>query len=101
MPKKTKVRVSPVVHAHHDLERYLIEVQLPGLNKKDVHFEISKKSFLVQAARTELEYYGCYVLGHEVNADKAKAKFRNGLLTVSVPLAKPFKPFKGTKVEID
>ena len=64
-------------------------------------FEISKKSFLIQAARTELEYYGCYILGHEVNPDKARAKFRNGLLIVPVPLAKPFKPFKGTKVKIE
>ncbi len=90
-----------MVHTHHDLERYLIEVQLSGLNKKDVHFEIAQKSFLVQAARTELEYYGCFVLGHDPNPTKAKVKFRNGLLTVSVPLAKPFKHIKGVKVEID
>ena len=48
-------------------------------------------------SRDDAEFAGCWTLAHEVDEDKAKAKYENGLLRVTIPLKKPV---EGKKVEI-
>lgn len=59
---------------------------------------MSETSFCLKAPRNDVEYFGCWVLAHKVKPDKAKAPFKNGLLTVAAPLAKPM---KGVRVPIE
>ena len=97
MAEKVRLRVSPAACVWHDRERYTIEVELAGVDKKNIDFEMSDMSFCLKAPKNGTEYFGCWVLAHPVHPDKAKAVFKNGLLTVTAPLAKPF---KGVKVSI-
>ena len=98
MAEKARISVSPTACVYHDREKYTIEVELAGVDKKNIDFEITETSFCLKAPRNDVEYFGCWVLAHEVHPNKAKATFKNGLLTVTAPLAKPM---KGVKVSIE
>jgi HSP20 family molecular chaperone IbpA len=92
--------VSPDVSVSHGAkdEGLVVEVELPGINKKDIDLTVSTNSFCVSAEREDVKYEGCFQFAHEVNKDLAKAKFENGLLKLSVPFKEPL---RGTKVEIE
>ena len=97
MKPKDRIRVSLSACIYHDREKYTMEVELAGVAKKDIDFEMSETSFCLKAPRNDIEYFGCWVLAHAVDPNKAKAAFKNGLLTVTAPLVKPL---KGVKVLI-
>ena len=98
MSEKIRIPVSPTACVHHDRENYTIVLELPGVAKEDIEFEMTDTSFCFRAPRNDVEYFGCWVLAHSVEPKKAKATFKNGLLNVTAPLAKPF---KGVKVKIE
>jgi HSP20 family protein len=95
---KERVPVLPASCIYHDREKYTIELELPGSSGEDIDLEMTKSTFCLKSPRNDVEYFGCWVLAHEIDPNKAKATFKNGLLTVTAPLAKPF---KGTKVKIE
>jgi len=95
MPKKKeKVVVSPAVCAYHDEkdENLIIEVELPGVKKKDVKLNMTDEGFCVTGERTDSIYETCHAFLHEVTLDGARAKFDSGLLTITVPFQKPAQP---------
>ena len=76
------------VIANDKEDRIKIELQLPGVDKKDVSLEMKKDSFCISAPRgEELEYSGCYTLPYEVESGREEIRFENGLLRVSVPIS--------------
>lgn len=96
--KETKPVLTPTVCFDHDLENYYVQVELPGVKKKDIELSISEQSFCVRASREDIDLMGCWYLAHSVNEDKAKAEYDNGLLNVTIPLEKPL---KGKKIPIE
>lgn len=86
MAEEDKNLITPAVCVYHDAKNYSIEVELPGVEKKDIDFEMSENWFCIKAPRKEESFTGCWVLAHDIKPDEAKAKFDNGLLIVSVPL---------------
>ena len=56
------------------------------------------QSFCVRGVRDDIEFLGCYVLTHPANAEKAKAKFNNGLLNIEIPIKRIL---KGKKIAIE
>jgi HSP20 family protein len=85
------LRVAPYVCAYSDEnEEYLhIEIELPGVDKKDITFKMQETSFSIDAPRGDVRYVGTYAIGCPVDPDRAKATFRNGLLTVDAPYIRP------------
>jgi HSP20 family molecular chaperone IbpA len=77
-----------VFFAHEDQAgRLKIEVELPGVDKKDIALDMRRDSFCVSAPRGEdTEYSGCYMLAHEVMPEKAEARFDSGLLRIFAPI---------------
>jgi HSP20 family protein len=96
--KKAKFTLAPTMYMDHDLKNYYIQVEMPGVKKEDVELSVSDQSFCVRGTREDTELLGCYVLAHPADAEKAKAKFDNGLLTVEIPIKKIL---KGKKVMIE
>ncbi len=86
MEERTKI--TPCTCYSHDEKEgnLLIEVQLPGIDKKDISLEMRGDSFCVSAHRDQTEYSGCFVLSHRVEPEKAKAKYENGLLSIAAPI---------------
>jgi HSP20 family protein len=87
MSEKSKIILNPRVYVDRDGEKYYLEIELPGVKKKDVNLEVSESTFCIEGGREDVNYYSCYTFGQPVNSEQAEAKFSNGLLTVSVPLA--------------
>jgi HSP20 family protein len=86
--KDKKPTVTPNAFMDHDKKFYYIQVELPGVEKKDVELSVSDQSFCVRAPREDIEYLGCYVLAHLADTEETKAKFENGLLSIEIPLKK-------------
>ena len=83
-------------------DHYLLEADLPGFDKKDIHLDISGDVLTIQAERhSKVEEkdkkdrvirversYGSYSRQFDlssVNADQIKAKYDNGVLTLTLP----------------
>lgn len=66
--------------------RLEIEVELPGVQKKDVTLEMKKDNFCYRAVKGEdFEYSGCFVLPGEIESDKGVARFEDRLLRIIAP----------------
>jgi HSP20 family protein len=96
--KPVKPTLSPIMYMDHDDKNYYIQVELPGVKKEDAELEVSDQSFCVRGVRADVELLGCYVLTHAVDAEKVKAKFENGMLSIEIPIKKIL---KGKKIAIE
>lgn len=87
MAEKEKKMLVPLVNMSHndDDSGMKIEVDLAGASKESVDLEMGNGGFCVKAEGDDFRYESCYMLAHEVTAEKAKAKFDSGLLRVYVP----------------
>ena len=88
-------------------DAFLIEVELPGYDKKDISVEYLNKYLTIKAERVEsseenekvirkersVNCARSYYVG-EVNESELKAKYENGILSVTVPNPQPKKPEK-------
>ena len=86
--------VNPVSVIYHDGEKYLIEGQLPGVKKKDVGIEATETSFCIKGQKKNVLYSACYNLAHEVDLKKVEAVFKDGVLSLKLPLKKSVKTVK-------
>jgi len=91
---------SPALDIQEDPNRYVIEVEIPGIDKKDIHLSAKENILTISGEkkqpdnRTEKQYcrertYGSFQrkirFGHEVINDKIDAQYQNGVLTVILP----------------
>jgi len=84
-----RTKVTPCACFSHDDKdgRFKIELELPGVDKKDIRLDMRKDSFCIFAPRGEdTEYSGCYMLAHEVVPEKTEARYESGLLRVFAPM---------------
>jgi len=81
-----KIPVSPAALIYHTEDEYIMEIELPGVNKDDIDMRITEDTFCIKAPRKNMEYTGCWVLAHEFNPDEGNASYENGLLTVRIPI---------------
>ena len=89
-----KVVVPPHMFACLDGEgeNYVVEVDLPGVKKKDVGLSMHEDIVHILAEREDLEFRGHLHFPIKVDPKKAKAKFSNGLLRVEVPVKEKRSP---------
>jgi HSP20 family protein len=93
--------VSPNICTFSDekLESLNIQIELPGVDKKDIELRIYEDGFYIVAKKEGTKYMGSYALVWPVQPKKAIAEYANGLLTVNIPYKGPFE--EGVKVKID
>ena len=96
----SKVIVPPHMFACLDAEgeNYVVEVELPGVKKKNVTTTMHEDIIHVLAEREDLAFHGHLHFPIKVNPKKAEAKFSNGLLRVEVPIKEKRSP--PTKIEV-
>ena len=73
-------------------ENYIVEVDLPGVKKKDIDLSMHEDIMHVLAEREDLAFHGHLHFPIKVDPKKARAKFSNGLLRVEVPLKEKRSP---------
>jgi HSP20 family molecular chaperone IbpA len=94
-------RLSPYISVYPDDigEKLIIEVVLPGVEKKDISFKISDGGFYVKARKEGVEYANSYAFCCPVDPEKAVANYSNGLLKVMVPYRPTFEKLVTVKIE--
>jgi HSP20 family protein len=101
---------APAVDVRETNDELHVSAELPGLKLEDVNVTVEngvltisgEKKQEVQEGKEEGEYYlverrygrfeRSFTLPRSVSADKVKARFENGILTVSLPKAEEAKP---------
>ncbi len=84
-------------------DKYLLDAELPGFEKKDVSINVSENVLTIEAKTETLEedkkyhrrerYVGQYKrsvsLGDNCDATKITASMKNGVLTIEIPKVEP------------
>ena len=82
-------------------DHYHVSIELPGVKKKDIDLKIIKTGMRLRAKKgSDIEYVSELKFLCDADADKVKAEYENGLLTVDVPFdcPDPFKDVKPVKI---
>ena len=104
----------PHIELQDQKEQFVLTVEVPGMDEKDIEVQFVDQCVILSGERkeerdTELpdqhyseRYYGRFErripLSAEIEADKAKAVLRNGVLSVTLPKAQVQK--KGQRIAI-
>jgi HSP20 family protein len=78
---------------------YLVEIELPGVEKKNIDLKMHEDLISVRAERTDVAFMGHLHFPLRVNPKKAKATFKQGLLLVQVPVKEKRSPPLSIKVK--
>ncbi len=93
-----------------EANRYVISVDLPGIDKKDINIETISNNLIISASREDKkeskvaqkrlkrEYKQSFLLPNDANMDAITATNKNGVLEIVVPKTKGAK--KSKKIEI-
>jgi len=93
---------TPAIDVRDEENRYIIEAELPGYSEKDIKLELkdgtlslstaksdaegekNEKGRWLQRERREFRFSRSFSLPEDVDAEKIEAKYRDGLLTISL-----------------
>jgi len=106
---------APVIDLEEDNENFLVKAELPGLKKEDIKISVRGNLLTItgerkQEAETKNKtyhrverFYGKFsrtiTLPSDVDADKVKANYKDGLLTITLPKPETMKP-KEIEIEV-
>ena len=79
-------------------ESLCVTVELPGVDPDGFDLNLATCGFCIFAETKDIQYKGCYSFFHEVDADAAKVKLKNGTLSIRLPF---FAPLCGKQFPID
>ncbi len=105
----------PAIDVEETENEYIVKAELPGLKKDDIKISLREDSITISGERKKEKEekgktyhrvemaYGKFVrtiqLPEEIQPDKAKAEYKNGILTVTLPKSEKAKP-KEIEIEI-
>ncbi len=107
----------PAVNIKEDDNSFEVEMSVPGLDKKDFNIELNNSVLTIssekevenetkegqQFTRKEFSYQSfsrSFTLPETVEGEKIKAKYENGVLSVSIPKKEEAKPKPVKQIEI-
>ncbi len=99
---------APALEVHEDKDNFTIRVEVPGLKREDIAVSLQDDALVISGERKEEKihegtevhrqerFYGKFqralTLPAPVAADKVKAAYQDGVLTVTLPKAEEAKP---------
>jgi len=101
---------TPKCNINEKRDRYLVEVEVPGVNPQDIEIELEGNTLTIKGERKqEIEsedeekrmhvvehsygsFYRSFTLPDNVHADEIKAENKNGILIITLPKDKTDKP---------
>lgn len=102
----------PAVDIYDENDHVVLKAELPGVEKKDIEIDVDGRVLTLKGKRTadneengEHYYQRERIVGNfarsfslhaEVNPDKIKAEFKDGILTLKIPKPEEHKPKKIT-----
>ena len=114
---ESKVGASmPAVNIHEDVNQFIIEVAVPGMEKKDFKLDLNHNVLTISAekeekkqddkkkyTRREFSYTSfnrSFTLPNSVKEEGIKASYKDGLLTISIPKKEEAKEKPPMQIEI-
>jgi HSP20 family protein len=107
---------APVVDLYEEKDDIVVKAELPGMEKDNIEVNLSDNRLTIKGEKKQEEEvkkegyyrsersYGSFVrtleLPREVQTDKVKAAFKNGILEIRLPKTEEAKK-KETKVKVD
>lgn len=107
---------APAVDIRENKDSFVIDAELPGMNREDVKVTVHEGVLTIQGERKQEEetgddkhhrverVYGSFLrrftLPDNVDADSIKASFRDGVLSLTLKKAEPVEP-KAIEVDVD
>ena len=101
---------APALDVQEDKDNFTVRVELPGLKREDIDVSLQDGALVISGERTfekteegvqvhrQERYYGKFQralsLPEPVAANKVKAEFKDGVLTVTLPKIEEAKPKK-------
>lgn len=99
---------SPLADISEDDDKYVVKLDLPGIDKKDVKLSFTDGQITISGERKQEneeknakyhrvermygKYYRSFALPTKIKEDKIDAQFKNGQLTITIPKADEVKP---------
>lgn len=89
--KPSKLRVFPQIcsYVNEDGTGYDIEIYLPGVDRDTIDLKMDKDSIFIKGDTDTLRYVGSYGLCCPVDPERARTRYKEGLLKLSVPFKEP------------
>ncbi len=100
-PAMEQILLRPRVNVYETDKHYVLETDLPGVDKKDLTIEVENGVLSIRAERkleesddlqvlrrersASARFVRQFTLGDEIDADKIEAKLRDGVLRLTVP----------------
>jgi len=107
---------SPAVDIYETVDNLVINVEIPGMNKDDITVEVKNNTLCLKGERKfekdvkeenyhriERSYgafYRVFSLPANINQNKVKASYKNGVLEISIPKEEKSKP-KQVSVDVE
>jgi HSP20 family protein len=101
---------APALDVREDKDNFVIRAELPGLKREDIEVSLQDDTLVISGERKfekteegvevhrQERYYGKFqralTLSEPVAADKVKADYKDGVLTVTLPKTEAAKPKK-------
>lgn len=101
---------APVLDVQEDKDNYIFRAELPGLKREDIKVSLQDDTLVISGERKvekveegvevhrQERYYGKFqrtlTLSEPVAADKGKAEYKDGVLTITLPKTEAAKPKK-------
>jgi HSP20 family protein len=101
---------APALDLHEDKDNFIVRAELPGLKREDIAVSLHEDALVISGERKvekveegvevqrQERYYGKFQrvlsLAEPVAADKVKAEYKDGVLTVTLPKTEAAKPRK-------
>jgi HSP20 family protein len=108
--------MTPALDVYEEKDDIVVKAELPGMTKEDIEVDVSDSHLILKGEKKKEEkieeegYFACersfgafhrsVELPREVQADKVKASFKNGILEIRLPKTEEAKT-KEIKVKID
>jgi HSP20 family protein len=108
--------ITPALDIYEEKDDIVVKAELPGMTKNDIEVDISNSHLTLKGEKkreekiAEEDYFACeraygafhrsVELAKDVQADKVKASFENGILEIRLPKTEEAKT-KEIKVKID
>jgi len=80
-------------------ENYLVEIELPGVDKKNINLQMHEDLAIVRAERADVTFIGHLHFPLKVNPKKAIATFKQGLVALQVPVKEKRSPPISVKIK--
>jgi len=82
-----KEEIEPLMDVVDSKDSLLVYAELPGVDKNDIRLSVTDKSLTISIEREKRRYYKEVSLPTKVKPETAKARYKNGVLEVTLEKA--------------